>query len=74
MPAISPNDEIQKRLNRTDIQISIFGLLVLFGAMIFLPLEWFWFWFVPLVAFVLRMQHVRTKRQEELDKREQHLI
>lgn len=59
----------QKQLSREagwDVRVAIVWLVIFFGCMIALPRSWFWFYFVPLIAFWLRYLWVRDRRDEDL--------
>lgn len=57
---------IAKNLARTDVRISQLSLAILFGGLFLLPRDWFWFWFIPLAAFYVRMHWLVMKREEAL--------
>lgn len=57
---------IAKNLVRTDIRISQLSLAILVAGLFLLPRDWFWFWFIPLAAFYVRMHYLVMKREEAL--------
>lgn len=57
---------IAKNLARTDVRISQLCLAILFAGLLLLSHDWFWYWFIPLAAFYVRMHYLVMKREEAL--------
>jgi len=51
---------------RYDVIVALTGLVLFFLCMLALPRSWFWFYFVPMVAFWIRYLIVRDRRDEAL--------
>lgn len=58
---------IAKNLARTDVRISQLCAAIFVPCLLFLPVSVFWYWFIPLAAFYVRMHYLVMKREEELD-------
>jgi len=51
---------------RYDVIVALTGLALFFLCMLALPRSFFWFYFVPMVAFWIRYLIVRDRRDEAL--------
>lgn len=49
-----------------DVRVAAWGLALFVACGLFLPRDWFWFWFSPMVAFWIRYVLVRCRRDEAL--------
>lgn len=58
---------IAKNLARTDVRISQLCAAIFVPCLLFLPVSVFWYWFIPLAAFYVRMHYLVMKREEALD-------
>lgn len=58
--------EIGRNLARTDVRISQLCATIFVPCLLFLPVNIFWYWFIPLAAFYVRMHYLVMKREEAL--------
>lgn len=58
---------IAENLARTDVRISQLTAAIFVPCLLFLPVSVFWYWFIPLAAFYVRMHYLVMKREEALD-------
>lgn len=59
----------RKQLEREagfDVRVAAIGLAVFFALLALAPLDWFWFYFLPLAGFWFRYLWVRNRRDERL--------
>lgn len=59
--------QVGKNLARTDVRISQLCAAIFVPCLLLLPVSVFWYWFIPLAAFYVRMHYLVMKREEELD-------